>query len=76
MKVKIFILNIELKNIIKEMRKPYKLISSNKSTNAMKEGFCIQEWKDGTVLKGKFSENKLEGVAKIWTADGKIFEGQ
>ncbi len=56
------------------MRKPYKIHTEN-IENGKKEGFCIQEWQDGTILKGNFKNNKLEGMAAVITKDGKTFQG-
>jgi hypothetical protein len=67
---------LELRQIIRLMRKPYKLKASNKNDFGIKEGFCIQEWPCGTVLKGIFRNNKVNGLARIKTSDGKTFEGK
>ena len=56
------------------MRKPHKLKAS-RDDNLLKKGFCIQEWPCGTILKGMFKNNRLNGTASIKTSDGKIFQG-
>ena len=67
---------IDLKNILKQIKKPYKIKHSNGSSINNKEGFCFQQWEDGSYLKGRYLGNKLNGIAHIGTNDGKSFIGK
>lgn len=58
------------------MKKPYKLKYQDNIKDQPKNGFCIQEWEDRTMLKGKYIDNQLCGWAFIKTSDGKEFQGK
>lgn len=58
-----------LQNVIHYLRNEYTIIYPKKMKRHSKEGLCHLIWKDGSSLRGEYTNNKLNGYVRIILKD-------
>ena len=61
--------DFRVQNVISYLRNDYKIICPKKIKKHSKEGLCYLKWKDNSILKGMYHNNKLNGLGIIRLSD-------